>query len=120
MPDPQPGNAMPLSEGTSSKEEMDAAMRKCKQYMPNGGDRSKDDPQTVEQKRKLAQCMRDNGITNYPDPGEDGAVILDEASGIDPKSAGFKAAEKACEKYAVQASGLSGAPAAPGPAAGGN
>jgi Pectinacetylesterase len=42
----------------------------------------------------FAQCMRDNGIAEFPDPGPDGLLI--DGLDIDPASAQFKAAEEAC------------------------
>jgi hypothetical protein len=51
---------------------------------------------------KNAQCMRDHGITSFPDPTFDengGAQIrMRRGSGLNPESARFKAAMKACEK----------------------
>jgi hypothetical protein len=47
-----------------------------------------------------ARCMREHGI-NFPDPtfGPDGGarIKIGRGSGIDPESAKFKAAQKACE-----------------------
>lgn len=42
----------------------------------------------------FAECMRDNGIANYPDPVDDGIKL--RGAGIDRDSAEFKAAETAC------------------------
>jgi hypothetical protein len=51
---------------------------------------------------KNAQCMRDQGIANFPDPTFDengGAQIrMRKGSGLNPDSAKFKAAQKECEK----------------------
>ena len=43
----------------------------------------------------FSQCMRDNGIAEFPDPGPDGLSI--GGLGIDPDSPQFKAAAEACE-----------------------
>jgi hypothetical protein len=43
----------------------------------------------------FSQCMRDNGIADFPDPGPNGLRI--DGLAIDPASAQFKAAEKACQ-----------------------
>jgi hypothetical protein len=56
----------------------------------------------------FAQCMRDNGIAAFPDPGPDGDLFLD-GTGIDPESPDFQAAEEACEHLRPQPD-----PAAPG------
>jgi hypothetical protein len=48
---------------------------------------------------KFAECMRSHGISNYPDPVNNGRNIQigpGPSSGIDMNSARFKAAQKAC------------------------
>lgn len=48
---------------------------------------------------KFSACMRSHGITNYPDPVENGHGIQmgpGPGSGIDTSSPQFKAAQKAC------------------------
>jgi hypothetical protein len=59
-----------------------------------------------------AQCMRDNGIANFPDPSADGALNLDAATlGITPDSPQFKAADEAC-KHLMPAPDAAGPPPA--------
>jgi Pectinacetylesterase len=48
----------------------------------------------------LSQCMRDNGVANFPDPGPDG-LILDDLD-IDRDSAEFQAAQAACDDLMPQ------------------
>ena len=49
---------------------------------------------------KYSQCMRENGVTKFPDPNADGGLDLDvEKIGMDPRSPVFKKAEDACKKY---------------------
>lgn len=50
-----------------------AAQEKCRNLAP-GGEHERSDPATVEQMRKFSQCMRDNGLPDYPDPDPDGRV----------------------------------------------
>lgn len=45
--------------------------------------------------RAFAQCMRDNGVPNFPEPTEDGISL--SGTGLDPDSPEFKLAAKACE-----------------------
>jgi hypothetical protein len=93
------GVSIMIPEGTD-KTKIDAAQAACKQYMPNGGEPMKADPQMQEQMRKFAQCMRENGVPNFPDPGEDGGLMIEgDKLGVDPKSETFKNAEKACEQF---------------------
>ena len=53
-----------------------------------------------EQAVKFAQCMRDNGVSEFPDPDADGSLTLDEVvngSSIDTSSAAWKDAHGACK-----------------------
>jgi hypothetical protein len=78
MPDPVPGDAsgrsalaQAIEQGLALKETFQAALDGCAAYLapedrptPAGPA----DPDTVEQKRRFAQCMRDNGVKDFPDP----------------------------------------------------
>jgi hypothetical protein len=81
----------------------------CKSLLPTGG--ASDPARTAEeQKRALAysQCMRTHGVPTFPDPTfTDNGARLDLPRGVNPDSAAFTAAEKAC------------AAQQPGPAGGG-
>jgi hypothetical protein len=81
------------------KKKADAAMQKCKQYAPNGGEPPKPDPAAVEAMLKFAKCMRDNGVTNFPDPDANGGTMIEEGSGINPESDSFKAAQLTCQQF---------------------
>ena len=53
-----------------------------------------------EQAMKFAQCMRDNGVSQFPDPDASGALTIDQVangSKVDPNSATFKQALTACK-----------------------
>ena len=54
----------------------------------------------------FAQCMRDNGVPDFPDPKEDGISL--GGTGIDRNSPEFKAAQKACETLLPQPSSNTG------------
>jgi len=47
---------------------------------------------------KYAECMRANGLPNFPDPGAGGGFEIPQGSGIDPSSPAFKTAQAKCEK----------------------
>jgi hypothetical protein len=52
---------------------------------------------------KYAQCIRDHGVPNFPDPsGSHGLAIPND---INPQSPAFKTAEQACTKLAQSGSG---------------
>lgn len=46
-----------------------------------------------------ASCMRKNGLPKFPDPDSQGRFAIQGGQALDPNSAVFKAAEKACEKF---------------------
>lgn len=47
-----------------------------------------------------ARCMRDNGVPDFPDPqfDENGGAQIRIGKGLNPESATFQQAQKACEK----------------------
>lgn len=46
-----------------------------------------------------AQCMRRNGVPNFPDPAKDGGIKFGSNSNVDPNSAEFKNANEKCKQY---------------------
>jgi hypothetical protein len=48
---------------------------------------------------KFAECMRSNGVSNFPDPGASGSFTIDgivNGSSLDPNTPAFKQAISAC------------------------
>ena len=81
--------------GPIDRDKMDAAQKACEQYAPFGDhDNGQPDPQMEENARKMAQCMRDNGVENFPDP-DGGRVTIDGSIANDPD---FQKAQEACSK----------------------
>jgi hypothetical protein len=72
FPDPKPGGGFLFHTGAGvdpSSAAFKAAQAKCKQFMPPGpGSGSPPSAQTLAHYLKIAQCMRRNGIPNFPDP----------------------------------------------------
>jgi predicted small secreted protein len=110
MPDPETdGEGRVLMRGpgdgeggaSPDREKFQAAQQKCKQYLPNGGEPPKMNPEDVEKARQFAKCMRENGVPNFPDPQPDGGMRIEAGpdSGIDPQSQEFKDAHAKCEQY---------------------
>ncbi|WP_214318367.1 hypothetical protein [Nonomuraea sediminis] len=54
-----------------------------------------EDPQV-----KYAQCMRSNGVANFPDPVNGRLEIRYGKDGVDPNSPQFKSAQAACKNLA--------------------
>jgi hypothetical protein len=111
LPDPTDdgnggGVAIRVPDGTDPKS-VDAAMQQCKAYLPNGGKPPTLDAAQLEQVRKFAACMRDHGVTNFPDPDADGRLTITggPGSGLDPKDPTFAAAMTACQKYQPRPAG---------------
>ncbi|MEC4016314.1 hypothetical protein [Streptomyces sp. H27-D2] len=54
-----------------------------------------------------AQCMRENGVPNYPDPKQDanGRVNISPGEGVDPNSQAFRDASQACRDLQPQGQG---------------
>jgi hypothetical protein len=112
MPDPKfdSGGGVTMTQGGPgtapvSKRKMDAAQQACAKYQKQ----VKAPPLSAEEQAEFrkaalanARCMRDHGI-DFPDPefGANGEarVRIGKGSGINPKSAKFQAAQKACMKF---------------------
>jgi len=47
---------------------------------------------------KFSECMRTNGVPNFPDPNGQGVIRGDSSEGLDPTSPAFQKASKACAK----------------------
>jgi hypothetical protein len=72
-----------------------AAQEKCRNLAP-GGEHQKSDPATVEQMRKFSQCMRDNGLPDFPDPDATGK--LRGAGHEQQDTPTYRAAMEACRQ----------------------
>jgi hypothetical protein len=62
-----------------------------------------------EQAFKFAECMRDNGVSEFPDPDASGGLTIDgvlNGSSLDPSSAAWKEAIGACKD--LQPAGFTG------------
>jgi hypothetical protein len=97
----EPGSGTP-SDLDPSSSAFQSAQRACQKYMPSGGTNGKPDAQAQRKALRFAQCMRDHGITNFPDPKFDNGAIgfqgggSEGPSGFDPNSPQFQAAQQAC------------------------
>lgn len=66
----------------------------------SGGGGSSADASTREQTVKFAECMRKNGVRDFPDPDASGALAIDTVanrSSVDTNSATFTQAMSACK-----------------------
>lgn len=76
--------------------EVDAALSECDAFLPGGGAPPESDPDTLARLRELAQCMREHGVEDFPDPAPDGVIELPATGGIDPYAPDYVAAQGAC------------------------
>lgn len=73
-----------------------AAQEACRDLAPGGEHEKFGDPAFVEQARKFAQCIRDNGVPEFPDPDAEGRFRgVGHEQQDNPK---FRAAQEACRQ----------------------
>jgi hypothetical protein len=104
FPDPGADGSLRFEPGLGldpNSDQFKAATEACKSLAPpaqNPPEAKKADPQEQQKFLAFAKCMREHGISNYPDPkiNGNGALDLLLPKGIDINSPQFKAAEQAC------------------------
>jgi hypothetical protein len=102
FPDPIPGQGIMLrrDQGMSFNDpRMLAAMEACQDLRPAGmaGGGTGDPEEMMEMMLEFAQCMRDNGVSEFPDPQPGGGrMMIGPEAGINPFSPTFQAAAQTC------------------------
>jgi hypothetical protein len=86
----------------------DKAMSACKDLQPSGFTGTKATPKQQDARLEFAQCMRENGIEDFPDPTPDGPLIdttrIPSAAGRGARDIpGFQAAMDACGDHSREA-----------------
>jgi hypothetical protein len=110
FPDPDASGALTIDQiaNGSSLDTNSAAFKRalsaCKDLEPPGFTGGKRSPKQQQAALKFAQCMRDNGVKDFPDPTEDGPLIdtsrIPSAAGRGARSIpGFQAAMQKCRDY---------------------
>ena len=75
-----------------------AAQAACKSVSPGGNLTLAQEAAGNAKALRYSQCIRSHGIADFPDPNGQGTLTINEGSGdLNPNSARFKAAEKACQ-----------------------
>lgn len=100
FPDPTEDGRVMLRVGPGGIEvdpaTMDAAQAACQDLAPAGAGRA--NPQMEASVFRFAECMRANGVPDFPDPDvQGGAVRMQLPRGIDPQSPQFQEAQQACQ-----------------------
>jgi hypothetical protein len=110
FPDPDKDGEFRIAAGgpNQNSPQFKRARQACKSQEPPGGfDSSAHNAQSVAQAQrewlKAAQCMRKNGVPNFPDP-KDGRLLVPRDK-IDVNSPQFKRAMNACRNAAHMGEG---------------
>jgi hypothetical protein len=99
VPDPEPGDrtgksALVFEAPAGDKAKIGAAIEKCHRYMPDGGQAARQPltAEEIEERRRSAQCMRENGFPDFPDPNAEGRF----ENGPDKTDPAVRAAMEKC------------------------
>ena len=102
FPDPGPGGELQIDANALGIEpnspQFQAADEACKHLLPAADEGQRPDRETI---LKYSQCMRDQGISDFPDPNPEGGLEIQAEPGgsLDPNSPQFQAAHEACKQY---------------------
>lgn len=118
FPDPSASGAFTIDQAVNgssldpSSAAFKQAMSACKNLEPPGFTGGKVTPQQRTARLKFAQCIRNNGVPDFPDPTANGPLIdtnrIPSLAGKDPRSdPGFQAALQKCRDFAA-AAGVTG------------
>src|ERR1700686_5787369 len=114
FPDPDASGALTI-DGVINGSSLDPnsatfqqAISACKDLEPPGFIGNTRSAQQQEAALKFAQCMRDNGVPDFPDPTADGPLIdttrIPSMAGKHPRTdPGFNAAQQKCRGFASAA-----------------
>lgn len=98
FPDPGPGGYQRSGINLQSPA-VQSAMNACTHYLPSSGNSPPVPASIRHQELLLANCMRANGVPNFPDPDANGNIQFPIDSPI-PQSPAFQHAQNGpCKKY---------------------
>lgn len=96
MEDPEPGkaNRVEFKGNGKDREKVEKAMRACREFSPQANSTGGTNKKAEEAARKFAECMRENGVEDFPDPkpGQRG-IKIDKKQADDPD---FDKAQEKC------------------------
>lgn len=101
FPDPQRDNggvSMKMDKKTAESPNFKTAQQACRHLQPGNSDNGGGTKVDTTKIGPWAQCIRDHGVPDFPDPKNKGnALEIDfTGTGIDPQSPAFKKAQQAC------------------------
>lgn len=112
FPDPEEGKIQitPGSGVDPESPEFQEASEACRQFAPSGAPTQANED-LEQQVLEYAQCMRENGVPDFPDPKvSGGAVQLKLPKGVSESSPQFREAQEACGELLAGLGGDGGAP----------
>jgi hypothetical protein len=104
FPDPTPDGGMRFLIEPGSAPRFQKADAACRHLAPEGLRDEDITPETLDALLKLSQCVRDNGVPEFPDPDAKGRFDVG-GTGIGPDDARMKAAMAACDKAGLRKGG---------------
>jgi hypothetical protein len=104
FPDPTPDGGMRFLIEPGSAPRFQKAAAACHHLAPEGLRDEDITPETLDALLKLSQCVRDNGVPEFPDPDAEGRFDVG-GTGIGPGDARMKAAMAACDKAGLRKGG---------------
>ena len=116
FPDPDASGALTI-DGIANGSSIDTssaafkqAIAACRDLQPPGFIGHKRTPQEQENALKFAQCIRDNGVKDFPDPGPDDPLVDTNRipSTAANGNAALSAAMRKCREFAANAGAVGG------------
>lgn len=95
FPDPGPDGRLRFELDPGSASNVEAAQEACRDVSPFNIASGPPTPEQMERLVQLAQCVRDNGVADFPDPTAEGQFSLG-GSGVDPESPTMQTAMQTC------------------------
>lgn len=78
FPDPSPGGGFQFRIERGSAGNFEAAQQACRDKLPSGlmQGMQNPSPEQMDALVEFANCMRDNGVADFPDPSPEGSFVL--------------------------------------------
>jgi hypothetical protein len=90
------GKGGPISSGINrNSSQFIEASTACRHFLPGGVPTAAQNQLALSEGLKFAQCMRNHGEPNFPDPTTAGVVHV--GAGVDPSSPEFQNAQTLCQ-----------------------
>ena len=104
FPDPTPDGGMRFLIEPGSAPRFHKAAAACRHLAPEGLRDEDITPEDLDALLKLSQCVRDNGVPEFPDPDAKGRFDV-SGTGIGPGDARMEEAMAACDKAGLRKGG---------------